>query len=312
MSFDARLVVIALATFAFANVICCTLVSWLWPRRTASPLVRAESLRHLRLLPALVAALSMALAALSFISFEPRGQEHIGTLMPALAIVAALLGASGLWRLVQSLIITRRAARDWMRGAVPITLDGWTRPAFVIESRFPIVAVVGIWRPRLLVARIVLEACTPEELRAILAHEQGHAERRDNLGRLLIAVTPDVIAWLSLSKRMAAAWHDAAEEAADECADALGERGRLLLAEALIRVARLAPAGPPAVLPASALYRGENIERRVRRLLSPLAPTEIRWSLWQRRLGRAGFVLACVLALQGVYEIVEAAVTFLP
>src|SRR6185295_6121004 len=278
MSFDARFVVIALATFAFANVICCALVSWLWPRRTASPLVRAESLRHLRLLPALVAALSMTLAAVSFLFFEPRGEEHIGILMPALATLAMLLCVSGAWRLVQSLIITRRAARGWMRGAARITLDGWT----------------------------------PEELRAILAHEQGHAERRDNLGRLLIAVTPDIIAWLSLSKRMAAAWHDAAEEAADECADALGERGRVLLAEALIRVARLAPAGPPAVLPASALYRGENIERRVRRLLSPLAPMTIRWSLWQRRAGRTAFVIACVLALQGVYEIIEAAVTFLP
>jgi beta-lactamase regulating signal transducer with metallopeptidase domain len=199
-----------------------------------------------------------------------------------------------------------------MLGAKPIVLDGWTRPAFVIESTFPIVAVVGIWRPRLIIARHVLNSCSSEELRAVLAHEQGHAERRDNLGRLLMAVTPDVISWLPFSKRIALAWHEAAEEAADECADALGPRGRLLLAEALIRVARMAPSEPPVAVPASALYRGENIERRVRRLLSPLAPVTIRWSRTERRLGRAAFILGCVLALQGVYEIVEAAVTFLP
>jgi Zn-dependent protease with chaperone function len=312
MNFDARLVVITLATFAFANLICCALVSWLWRRRTPSSLVRAESLRHLRLLPALVATLSMTMAAVSFLFFEPRGHEPIGLVMPALAGLTTVLWAGAFWRGLRVVTTTLRATRDWMADARPITLDGWSWPAFVVDSEFPIVAVVGIWRPRLIVARRVLDACTPGELRAILAHEQGHAERGDNLGRLLIAVTPDVISWVPLSNRIAAAWHDAVEDAADECADALGKRGRLLLAEALIRVARMAPSRAPAALPTSALYRGENIERRVRRLLGPREPVTIRWSRGQRRLGRAAFILACVLALEGVYEIVEAAVTFLP
>jgi beta-lactamase regulating signal transducer with metallopeptidase domain len=311
MSFDVRLLVVGLAAFAIANLGCCALVPWLWRRRTASSIVRAEQLRHVRLFPALVSALVMTLVAASFTFFEPRVQEPVGILMILLASLAAVLFGSAVVRLIRFVLIAR-AARVWGKNAEAITLDGWSGPASAIDAEFPIVAVVGVWQPRLVIARTVIEHCTPEELRAILAHEQAHANRRDNLGRLLLAVTPDVISWLPLSTRIVTAWHEATEEAADENTLVLGERGRVLLASALIRVARLASGMTPVAIPTSALYRGENIERRVRRLLSPLQPVTVRWSLWQRRAGRAAFVLACVLALHGVYEIVEAAVTFLP
>jgi len=313
MSYDIRFVVVACAAFAVANLVCCALVPWLWRRRSASSLVRAEELRHLRLLPAVVSLLFTSLTVVSFSLFEPRGHEPIGTVMIGLASIATAVAGGALVRLFYLMTSGHRAAHRLLAGAAPITVEGWPGQALVIDSAFPIVAIVGIWRPRLLIARSILTHCTPDELRAILAHEKAHVTRRDNLGRLLLAITPDVISWLPLSERIAAAWHDAAEESADESAEQLGARGRVLLAEALIRVAKLVPPGAsPAAVPMSALYRGENIERRVRRLLSPIEPVVIRWSRRQRQLGRAMFVLACVLALKAVYGIVEAAVTFLP
>jgi Zn-dependent protease with chaperone function len=315
MSFDIRFIVVALAAFAMANLAVSALVPALWRRRawTSAP-VSADDLRHLRLLPAVVAAASMTLAALSFVFFEPRRQETIGLVMLALAGLAGALLVASTVRLVRLVGVSRRAARGWMRGATPITLEGWQRPAFAIESTFPIVAVVGVWRPSLIVARSVLAACTAEELRAIVAHERGHADRADNTGRLLLAVTPDVLSWLPFSTRFAAAWHDAAEDAADDCAATLGDRGRLWLAEALIRVARLTPKGltAPAVVPTSALYRGESIERRVRRLVTPPAPVPVESAFWRRALTRAAIVVGCALALKAVWEVLEAAVTFLP
>lgn len=315
MSFDARFIVVALAAFAMANLAASAIVPPLWRRRTSvtRPLA-ADDLRHLRLLPAVVAALSMTLAALSFVFFEPRQQEPIGLVMVALATFAGVLLAASALRLVRLVRASRRAARAWMVGATPITLEGWTRPAFAIDAKFPIVAVVGVRRPSLIVARSVLAACTADELRAIVAHERGHVDRGDNSGRLLLAVTPDVLSWVSFSSSFAAAWHEAAEDAADDCAGSLGERGRLLLAEALIRVARLTPSGlaSPAVVPMSALYRGESIERRVRRLVNPAVPLPSQPTFWRRALARATIVLGCVLALKAVWEVLEAAVTFLP
>jgi beta-lactamase regulating signal transducer with metallopeptidase domain len=316
MSFDARFIVVALAAFAVANLASSAFTPWLWRRRSAMAApVAAGDLRHLRLLPALVSTLSMTLAALSFVFFEPRRQETIGLVMLALALLAGVLLVASVVRLIRLVRASHHAARGWMAGAQPIALDGWSRPAFAITATFPIVAVVGVWRPRLLVARSVLAACTADQLRAVVAHERGHADRGDNTGRLLLAVTPDVWSWLPSSRQFAATWHEAAEDAADDCAASLGDRGRLWLAEALIRVARLTPTGltSPAVLPASALYRGENIERRVRRLVNPAtAPSRTPVSPWRRFLTRAALVVGCVLALKAVYEVLEAAVTFLP
>ena len=126
--------------------------------------------------------------------------------------------------------------------AQPVTLAGISAPALVVDSDFPVVTVVGLRRPRLVIARSVLESCSDEELRAILAHEQGHIDRHDNLRRLLLSIAPDVLNWLPVSAKMFAAWRDAAEEAADDDAARTGADGRLRLASALVKVARLAPA----------------------------------------------------------------------
>jgi hypothetical protein len=109
-------------------------------------------------------------------------------------------------------------------------------------------------------------------------------------------------------------WHDAAEAVADDGATALGPEGRVDLASALLRVARLAPAGSPIVsLPASALYRGEDIADRVRRLLAPPSPpVNTRLSGWRRTAMSGGLIVGGGMALHAMHEIVEAAVSFLP
>src|SRR5262249_45354693 len=145
-------------------------------------------------------------------------------------------------------------------------------PAFVVNIGFPIVAVVGLFRPRLIVSRVVLDACGEAEMQAILAHEAWHLVRRDNIRRVLLSAAPDVLSWLPRAVRFSEEWQRASEEAADDAAARLGPAGRVHLAEALVRVARLAPASGHVLscpLPASALYRGESIERRVRRVLDP-------------------------------------------
>jgi Zn-dependent protease with chaperone function len=315
MTFDARLAVVTLAAFAVANLAGCAIVPWLWRRRAgASVAALADQLRYVRVLPVLFASASMTLAALSFAFFEPRQpEEAIGRVMVMLAAVAAALIATALLRWGWLLFTSGRVLRAWMDDAKPTMLDGFALPTFSVSSHFPIVAVVGVWRPRLIIARSVLSACTPEEIRAIVAHEHGHVVRRDNAMRLLLTILPDVLSWLPISRRLLDAWHAAAEDAADDHAASIGADGRVLLAQALLRVARLAPAGSAAaVLPVSALYRGENIERRVRRLLDPLPPPAARQAAWLRATKGCVGMTVSVLALHAVHELLEAAVTFLP
>jgi beta-lactamase regulating signal transducer with metallopeptidase domain len=209
---------------------------------------------------------------------------------------------------------TRRAVRGWMAAAAPISLPRSPLPAFVVDTEFPLVAVVGIVKPRLILARSVIERCSPEELDAILAHERAHLLRHDNARRALLQSLPDPLAWLPVSRRIDRAWHDATEEAADDAAAGTSESMRVHLASALVRVARMAPAGPRLLdLPASALFRGEPLERRIRRLLdrrrSP-SPDRRRAPWWLAACAVVG--LAAVADLNLVHHLTELAITFLP
>jgi Zn-dependent protease with chaperone function len=98
----------------------------------------------------------------------------------------------------------------------------------------------------------------------MLRHEAAHVTLRDNLKRFAMRASPDFIAAGSAIER---AWSSAAEEAADAAAVAEHPSTALALADALIRVARLAPPRTPEL--ASAFYLGGSIESRVRRLVAP-------------------------------------------
>lgn len=316
MSFELRLVIIVLAAFTCSSVALAWLVAACWRRRLDSgPADRAAALIRLRLLPFGVGFAVAALTGIAYYRFEPRGiDESTGVVLITLAAAGAAFALHSLVRLFRMWLRTRRAVRDWLDGATPVTLAGISAPALAIDSPFPVVAVVGLFRPRLLIARSVLDACSPDELQAILAHEQGHIERGDNLRRLALGAAPDLLSWLPVSQHIQSAWLEAAEDAADDAVGRLGEDGRALLAQALIRVARLAVGSRRVTLPSSTLFRGEtdNLDRRVRRLLAPATPTDRARSRWRGWLTACGAAVAACLALEDVHNVVEAAVTYLP
>ncbi len=314
MTYEVRLAVLSLAAFAIGGLVAAALVPWLSGRaRAGGPRSRAATALAIRLLPAAASCGLAALVAIAFVAFEPHGRlETTGTLLVVLAVMTVGLAGIAAARWYLMVRTTDRVVRRWMADAEPATLEGIDVPVFAVSSVFPIVSVVGLFRPRLIVARSVLAACTPEEMRAILAHEQGHIDRRDNLRRAVLSALPDVLGWLPVSRRLIADWHAATEEAADDRAARLGEAGRPLLAQALVKVARLAPAAlEPQPLPASALYRGEGVEHRVRRLLVPESPASS--PRVAPRLAIAALILAAALvSLETVHLIVEAAVHGLP
>lgn len=57
----------------------------------------------------------------------------------------------------------------------------------------------GLWRPRILVSRGLLERLEGPQLQAVLAHEKAHAERMDNLRALLLHGA--TMAWPGRKKR---------------------------------------------------------------------------------------------------------------
>ena len=154
-----------------------------------------------------------------------------------------------------------------MRTARPIAIDGAPLPAYRIDAEAPVMALVGILSPKLLVTGGLIDALTPEELAAAVAHELGHWSAWDNLKRLAMAASPDVPGWARAARVFERGWASAAEHQADRCASAAGTSARFALASALVKVARLMPAAPAIAEPISTLVGGGEIASRVERLI---------------------------------------------
>jgi len=282
---------------------------------------QARSLFALRLLPAAAGLVFAAgFYAPAYLLLEPRDTgETVSPGLALLVVAAAALVFTGLRRGLKTWVAGRRLVAGWMRGARPLHLPGLALPAYGISHPFPVVAVVGMWRPRLFVAERVLAGLTGEELAAVLAHEEGHLVARDNLRGLLLRCCPDPLALLPIGDRLFRAWTEAAEAAADEHSARAGSPRALALAGALVKVARMAPVGQRASLPASAFHDGAAIARRVKRLLDRTESKEAATSLLRtpRALGTWAFlsVLALFgtspLVLRAVHALTEAALRLL-
>ncbi len=64
--------------------------------------------------------------------------------------------------------------------------EGSTAGYQTLDSAEPLAACVGIFKPQIIITRGLLESLNSDELRIVLAHEQAHVTRLDNLRNLLV------------------------------------------------------------------------------------------------------------------------------
>jgi Zn-dependent protease with chaperone function len=222
----------------------------------------------LRLGPAAVSIAFVAAVFLpSYWKYEPRELvEGFDITLSVLALAAVAMVVAAAVRGVSAWQSASRRTRAWLRMARPMTLRETSMPAFEIDTEAPVMALVGVMRPRVLITRGMLDALTDEELSASVAHEIGHRRAWDNLKRLAICAAPDVLAATSAARAIERQWASASEHVADREACETG-RARCALASALVKVARLTPAMTPIAEPISTLVDGGEIASRVQRLL---------------------------------------------
>jgi Zn-dependent protease with chaperone function len=246
---------------------------------------------RLRVAPGAAALLvSLGLSLPAFLLYEPDQTEAWpGATALALSGAGVALLCASLARGLGAWWRTARLAHGWRGCAEPLSLASPV-PAFALDHPFPVVAVVGIARPRLFLARRVVAALAPEELEAVLAHEAAHISARDNLKRLALRFLPTA-GWGRLAGALEQRWEAESEAAADRGA---GPEAALDLASALVKVARLAPPGARLGLPVAAFHTGaDGVAARVQALVR--APDEAALPSAEAR-PRAGLLLA-LLAL---------------
>jgi Zn-dependent protease with chaperone function len=239
-----------------------------WSARTRARVVFAMRVGP----PALAFATVVCLVIPAYLIYEPASSgEVVSKKLGAVALISFFGVALALWRGLKSWRATRALLRQWLNAAHPITIANVDIPTFCIDHPFPVIAVVGCLRPRLFVARRVLETLSDEEMRAAIAHESGHLEAHDNLRRIMIRACKDVLTIVPCGRSLDRVWSENAEAAADEAAARQGTPVALNLASALIEIARMVPAGARPTMPlASFLLGDENsgVKARVRRLIA--------------------------------------------
>lgn len=271
---------LALAALLGANVAATLLSIALWRAfgRTSRvarlpPSAQAQTLLYLRLLPFACALLFVCGFVIpAYLHHEPQQTGEVVSLKLALFAACCLLGlALAAWRGLRSWLATRRLVADWLRHAEPLPLDGVRVPVYRVRHRFPVIAVVGVTKPRLFIASHLFGELSAEELRAAVLHEKGHLAAHDNLKRATLRACRDVLMLVPFGRTLDHAWAEQTEAAADEhAARAGGAKCALDLASALVKIARLVPSGAMPTMPAGAFLldadKAGGIARRVRRL----------------------------------------------
>ena len=297
--------------------------------RKYSARTRAEILFVMRIGPPVLALIAIvAFMIPSYVAYEPHAtDESVSWKLGTLAALSAVGVSLAIWRGIRSWLATRSLLRDWLSASTRIELDATNVPTYILRHSFPIIAVVGAFRPRLFIANHVFESLSEEELAAAITHEYGHLAARDNFKRSVMRVSRAALLLIPCGRSLDRSWSDASESAADEYAAQKSSLVALNLASALVRIARMIPKGQQQIMPAavSAFLNEDSpgVKVRVRRLVE-LAATDPRLLVSNASIVRftPWFVLALMVVagitiesrpqvLAGVHHLVEQVVVVL-
>jgi hypothetical protein len=229
--------------------------------RTRSERNLANMLFGLRILPMVASTvITLGLVVPSFQLLEPRSiEEDLGPMPLVLGLCALLLIACGIFRVVTAQTRTFRLVARWMDGANPLTVE-IDAATFRSKRDVPPLTLVGVCKPKILVAESTISLLKHEELRIALKHEVGHLRSRDNLRKLVFRFAP-----FPGMVELEGAWSHAAELAADDAAVS-NPSDAVDLASALVKLSRFLPveAAPACTVG----FVTGSIHARVERLLA--------------------------------------------
>jgi beta-lactamase regulating signal transducer with metallopeptidase domain len=300
-----RLLCLCLASFFVLNVaagllVCISSKSAIRFAESRTPKRAARLLVGLRLLPfALAVLFVLGLCVPSYLWLEPTAtSERVGLMGGLLGLLGAATWLNALARTAQSLFASLRHNRLCRFAGQEARLPGESSPVVLVENEAPLLAMSGLFRPRLLISRSVLQNLSAAELGAALAHEHAHRTSRDNLKRLLIQLAPDILPFLHPLRTLERTWSQFAEWAADDQATE-GDSGRAVaLAAALVQVARMGRGPRLPFFSTSLLASDRDLSARVDRLLEKLPVMATPTAETPPALRTAGVLLVgCMAAL---------------
>lgn len=170
---------------------------------------------------------ALAAACRSALTPDPTWPALAVTLLGSLSIATFALGV----RSVARQYVERRRYLSRLRIVEPFEVDG-TR-VLLIDDKQPQAFCARSLRPQIYLSTGALVVLDDDELRAVIAHERHHQQRRDPLRVLIAHALGDALFFLPVLRRLRERYAALAELAADEAAvAAVGSRS--VLASALL------------------------------------------------------------------------------
>jgi hypothetical protein len=214
----------------------------------------------------------------------------VGWAFLTFAFFGALVCTFSVARAANAVALSNRCNRTWHEAGSEGRLPGEDSNAVIVKKEAPLLALAGVYRPRLMVSQGVLGALSAEQLAVALRHEEAHRGSRDNLKRLLLLLAPDGVPFVTNFSWLDREWSKFSEWAADDEAVQGDARRALSLAEALLRVARMGAGPQLSFLHTSLVAADEELSARVDRLLH-LEPARFESLPWKRFFTGASFLL---------------------
>ncbi len=223
----------------------------------------------LRIFPLAFAALLICVFLIpSYFLFEPHdSDENVGFKLAVLAIISAAGMLLAARRIFATFYVTHRTVSEWLLRSEPLSVENISAPVYKLEHPFPVIAVVGVLRPKMFIASQVFEVLSKNELAAAIAHERGHLDGSDNFKRMVLRVCRDLLIF-PIGRKLEVLWTETTEESADEFAAGNGSLIALDLASALIKISKIIPPEAAPKMPLAAFLIEENNSQVVRRIIN--------------------------------------------
>lgn len=273
------------------------------------PRSAARFLFILRMLPSVLGmTVVLGLCVPSYLWLEPQiASERVGFACLLLAALAVGACSHSLVRTARAIGTSARLRKEWLHTeneALPTEEESQAvvdEEAMVVEKREPLLALSGIFSPRMVISRGVLAELSRKQVDLAVRHEIAHRESHDNLKRLFLVLSPEFFPFVDGFATLEKTWARFSEWAADDEAVQGDSQRALSLATALLRVARMGARPRLSVLQTSLLPEDHDLSTRVDRLLcvEPLPMEKVSPSN-SPAIVRGLFFVACVLALASI------------
>jgi Zn-dependent protease with chaperone function len=263
------------------------------------PRTSARFLLAVRILPMVLTLLVLfGLCIPSYLWLEPGATaEEVGFACVLMACLGVLAWAISVQRVIVAITGTARYMRRCQHEGHEATLPGDPSPVLVLEGEAPVLAMAGVVHSQLVVSQCVVRSLSPDQMDAARRHERAHQLSRDNLKRLLILMTPDILPFVRGFAAVERSWAKFTEWSADDHAVGGDSHRALSLASALVAVARMSSKPRLPSLIASLVADDLDLSERVDRLLhaQPAPGKSLRSVL--PMIGGAGVVVVSCTAL---------------